>query len=100
MTETDAKTRQLSAKQKEILVNFVYARPEMQKGKFTPTYTKVVANALWEQVTATLNSVPIGAIKTPIQWSKVKFLLLLQWIFKILSLFFIDMERLKKKCKK
>ncbi|KAK4884623.1 hypothetical protein RN001_000894 [Aquatica leii] len=70
MAEGDAKMRQLSAKQKETLVNFVYARPEMQKGKLTPTYTKVVANTLWEEVTSILNSIPGGAIKTSTQWNK------------------------------
>ncbi|KAK4874372.1 hypothetical protein RN001_013732 [Aquatica leii] len=70
MAEGDAKMRQLSAKQKETLVNYLYARPEMQKGKLTPTYTKVVANTLWEEVTTTLNSIPGGAIKTSSQWNK------------------------------
>ncbi|XP_030766323.1 uncharacterized protein LOC115890285 [Sitophilus oryzae] len=42
----------------------------MQKGKLTPAYTKKVATALWEQITATLNATPGGAIKTPTQWNK------------------------------
>ncbi|KAK4880826.1 hypothetical protein RN001_008972 [Aquatica leii] len=70
MAKGDAKMKQLSAKQIETLVNYVYARPEIQKDKLTPTYTKVVANTLWEDVTSALNSIPGGAIKTSTQWNK------------------------------
>uniref|UniRef100_A0A1Y1LE05 Regulatory protein zeste n=1 Tax=Photinus pyralis TaxID=7054 RepID=A0A1Y1LE05_PHOPY len=66
----DVKSRQLSSKQKETLVNFVYARPDMYKGKLTGTYTNAVAMALWKEVTCLLNSIPGGATKDWKQWRK------------------------------
>lgn len=67
----DAKLRQLSAKQKEVLVNFIYARPDMYKGKLTATYTNAISIVLWQEVTCILNAIPGGAIKDWRQWRKV-----------------------------
>ncbi|CAG9770092.1 unnamed protein product [Ceutorhynchus assimilis] len=60
----------LSSKQKQILVDFVYDRPEMYKGKFTSTYTHAVSMVLWKQVASILNAIPGGANKEWTQWRK------------------------------
>lgn len=68
------KSRQLSFKQKEVLVDFVYARPDMYKGKLTATYTNAIGIRLWKEVTCILNGIPGGATKDWKQWRKVVFL--------------------------
>lgn len=68
----DYKCKQLSPKQKETLVDFVYARPDMYKCKLTATYTKAISMALWKEVTCLLNAIPEGATKDWKQWRKVR----------------------------
>lgn len=91
----DFKSRQLSCKQKEVLVDFVYARPDMYKGKLTATYTNAIGIRLWKEVTGILNGIPGGATKDWKQWRKVFFCLSGTFVFKqpFLTAFFIGLDR-------
>lgn len=53
-----------------ILSEFMQTHPHLQTGKFTPTFTYKVAQAMWEEVSVTLHAIP-GASKTWQQWRKV-----------------------------
>lgn len=71
MSNVVNKNQHLTKEQKDILINFVQEHEDIQCGKFTATFTHKKMQVLWEQVTATLNSVPQGAIKDWRQWRKV-----------------------------
>lgn len=72
MDKVNKKTKGKSAslEQKDALVEFMVAHPELQKGKFGPNFTHKQANALWNEVAQELNSI-IGANKNAEKWRKV-----------------------------
>lgn len=68
------KSNPVTAKQREILVDFISNRPEMYTGKFTPSYTKDKMKKYWSELTNILNSVPGGPAKEWQQWRKVNYI--------------------------
>lgn len=59
-----------TAQQKEVMLEFLKKNSELQKGKFSQSFTKTKAQELWKELAATLNSLG-GARKEWMQWRKV-----------------------------
>lgn len=57
--------------QKDLMVSFLKDNPNLQTGRFSSTFTFKTAQALWEDLSFRLNSVPNGAQKDWRQWRKV-----------------------------
>ncbi|KAF5276387.1 hypothetical protein FQR65_LT16354 [Abscondita terminalis] len=65
-----SRTSNLNSVQKEIMCNFIRSRPDLQSGRFSNTFTFKDAQALWENLSSQLNSVPNGAVKDWRHWRK------------------------------
>ncbi|CAH1106633.1 unnamed protein product [Psylliodes chrysocephalus] len=59
----------ITEKQRETLVEFMCRHPELVSGKFTRTFTALVAQKLWKSLELELNSMP-GSKKDWRQWRK------------------------------
>lgn len=52
------------------LVLFMQDHPELNKGKFSPSFTSKYSKDLWKQIGNDLNSI-VGAMKEQSKWKKV-----------------------------
>lgn len=68
--EKKLKGRSVTLAQKTSLVEFMEANDELNKGKFSSTFTHKISQNLWNKITVDLNSM-IGATKTADKWRKV-----------------------------
>lgn len=67
------KGKSVTLAQKQALVSFVQEHPELQKGKFSPSFTFKHSKDLWQKIGDELNSI-VGAAKEPLKWKKVRIL--------------------------
>lgn len=59
--------------QKDLMVSFLKEHPDLQTGRFSTTFSFKTAQALWEELSVNLNSVPNGAQKDWRHWRKVRY---------------------------
>lgn len=70
-TNMKLKKSSVSKQQKEGLIDFMEAHPDLMRGKFSATFTTNVAKNLWQQCAELLNAIP-GPTKEWNEWRKVK----------------------------
>jgi hypothetical protein len=68
--EKKFKRKSVTLALKQSLVEFMEANPELNKEKFSSTFTHKISQNLWNKITVDLNSM-IGATKTADKWRKV-----------------------------
>lgn len=62
----------VSAEQKQYLLEYMQKKPDLTSGKFTKSFTYAVANNMWSDLATTLNQLN-GGKKDHKSWRKVSY---------------------------
>ncbi|CAI6358351.1 unnamed protein product [Macrosiphum euphorbiae] len=68
-SEKKIKSGSLTGDQKQTIIDFMESHPHLAKGKFSASFTNEKATNLWQELTASLNSIP-GSIKEWKAWRR------------------------------